>query len=1364
MDRGGAGPVDWGLPFEALEPRLLLDGAPAHQGVELFGTSPALFVANEGQWADGAVRYAFHGSGANVLHTDAGPVFDVFQARASGEWPEGLIESPGGPAASDGPPVGGTRVSVTFSGASCSRPVGLDRSDAVVNYFLGEQGAWRAAVPTFETIAYIDLYNGIDLYTWGRRDSLKYEFRMAPGADWQQIEVRCGGIEGLALDAEGRLHLALGAGWGDVVDEAPYAYQVRDGQRIEVSCGYALLDDVTYGFRIDGPYDPSAELIIDPDLMWSSYLGGGSADDGRAIAVDEAGRIWVAGHTTSADLPEPRGGGTSYSGMGQDAFVAGLTAEGELAWVTYLGGNGDDEAHGIAADGSCGAFVTGTTASSDLPTPGGFDRDLGGSEDAFLAQVGASGELLWASYLGGHEDDAGRDVDVDPLGTVWVTGETSSADFPTPGGFDTALEGPETDAFIAKITAWGELEWASFLGGRGSDAGEGIAVAPPGGVVVVGSTSSDSGIATPGASQGWHRGQGDAFVARIEEFGRLAWATYLGGAHADVGHDVAVDGMGNALVTGTTGSGDFPAQGGFDTSFGGPDTGNDAFVAKLTPSGYPAWSSFLGGDGEDVGWGIAADESGSAWVTGSTTSAGFPTPGGFDSDVDVDFGDAYVVHVTPSGELAWGSALGGGLSDSGHGIAVDDPDDVWVTGATMSLDFPAPGGFDVIGDCLGGDAFVARIEPGAPPERSLCGSVSTFAGVPVPGATLSLTGAGQQTQVSDAAGEFAFDGLVDGPYTLRPSKSDDVAGITAYDACLTLRYYLGLTDLSAEQRLAADVDRDGSVSVIDVLHILQGCVGLTGVPFPGADRVWDFIPRQRDYSAIGADLAGQDFTAVLLGDPSGNWPAPRAPGPGPDCKLSLGVAEGQYDGQVAVPLTIDPQWGDVQAVDLEIAYDAEALSVDGLVRGPVGEEMVHAEYTGEPGTIRLAFADHSPLESGGLLATITFTVVGSLSGKGELRFSRAEVDEGAVPVDLTNGLVRDTISPVVEALHFDEAASPQTLSVRFSEDVLCDGVVLRNETADQDVDPGLVASQYVWGECEAQFAFTGFPDGRLPYGDSFSVTFPGAQTTDVSGNGLDGNGDGAGGDDYVGRFVAAMAGDADLDGTVNARDYIALKRNFGASGGADWSQADSNGDGNVDRDDFLLLKENFGREVSLPAPATAEADRQPASADAGKPLAEGNGISAAATPLLSALAEAAVAVVAADLTAPTPVSNATEGTAGESPEPRACEGIGSRGEDPSRMLTFRPEWPGSPRQTGQSGELRSTTSQALTVPPLQTEFVDAVAALSAAQADSSLPAETAALCPEVLASDQATANWGLGFLTAMSLDVLAMAELLPMAL
>ncbi len=687
--------------MEPLEPRVLLSASDT--ALQLFSASPALFAPNEGQWADEAVRFVHSSGGATVALTDSGPVFQLFSVGGAS------LPRDGG--------VNVAQFSVAFEGANLVTPVGKDPSQAVHNYYVGDPATWRTDVPTFETVAYLGLWDGIDLLTWGRRDGLKYEFHVAPGADPGQIRLRYTGIEGLSLDESGALHIATAL--GEVVDAAPVIYQVIGSQRVEVAGAFQLLDPSTCAFIITGPYDPQAELVIDPAIAWSSYLGGSDLDVGYGIAVDGGGDVFITGTTFSSNFPSGGGFDTSRSGT-NDAFVTKVSAAGTLLWSTFLGGSDFEGGYEIAVDAAGDAVITGETYSSNFPTLNAFQDKRKGGFDAFVTKVSGAGTLLWSSYLGGGDDDAGWAIAVDNAGDAFITGRTASSGFPADGGFDDSYNGGTYDAFVTKVSSAGVLLWSSFLGGSNQDEGRRIAVDAAGNALLTGRTLSKN-FPTPGGFDTSYGGGAsfDAFVTKVSGAGALLWSSFLGGSKDDQGRGIAVDPSGNVFITGDTASSDFPTLGGFDTTRGGT---TDAFLTKVSAGGALLWSSYLGGSKDDTGSSVVTDPFGNVIVAGNTLSSDFPTLAAFDTTRGGSQ-DAFVTKVTGAGTLLWSSYLGGSSDDWATDIAMDGSGNTFVAGYTASSDFPAVGGFDT---SRGGtqDAFVTKIA-NSPPTLT---TISTLAG------------------------------------------------------------------------------------------------------------------------------------------------------------------------------------------------------------------------------------------------------------------------------------------------------------------------------------------------------------------------------------------------------------------------------------------------------------------------------------------------------------------------------------------------------------------------------------------------------------------------------------------------------------
>jgi len=686
-----------------------ISGKERLRAIDAFNLCPAVFVENKGQW-DESVRYGFDGKGTRISFTDSGPVFQMTKSTGENE------------------AVSQTVFSASFVGAKTVRPLGLDKTPGATNYFLGNDSSkWHSGVPSYQRIVYRGLYDGVDLYTWGKRSGLKYEFHVASGADWRQIVIRYEGIEGLSIDDRGALHVKTAL--GEMVDDAPVVYQETSDGRRSVDSRFRLIDDSSYGFDLTGDIDASLPLVIDPDLAWASYLGGMDYDDGLGIAIDGAGNVWIAGETWSSDFPASGGFQTTLAGVPPelweyhgDAFVARLTPSGTLAWASYLGGTDEDTANAIAIDSTGNVWVAGMTMSTDFPVPGGFQTTFMGRGhdyywdceygDAFAAEITPSGTLAWASYLGGSWGDTATAIAVDSTGNAWLTGDTNSGDLPTPGGFAASRWGNFFEGFIARITPSGALAWASGFGGSGAGA-TGIVIDSTGDAWIAGAASSYD-LPAQEVGQKFGGNSGVAFLGRISRWGTFAWVTYFGGSGWDFRSRVALDSTGNIWVAGTTSSIDFPTPGGFRiVSPPNPDSSVcDVFVAKFNPQGSLAWAGCLGGDTYDYVTGIATDAAGNAWVAGYTTSDDFPTFWGFRaSDSLMPDGrhrsQGFLAKVTSSGALAWATCLGGQRGDYCDAVSIDSTGDPWLTGLTYSPDFSMPGGFRTYGGC--GDAFVAKI-------------------------------------------------------------------------------------------------------------------------------------------------------------------------------------------------------------------------------------------------------------------------------------------------------------------------------------------------------------------------------------------------------------------------------------------------------------------------------------------------------------------------------------------------------------------------------------------------------------------------------------------------------------------------------
>ncbi|HHH76137.1 MAG TPA: hypothetical protein ENL03_03835, partial [Phycisphaerae bacterium] len=436
-----------------------------------------------------------------------------------------------------------------------------------------------------------------------------------------------------------------------------------------------------------------AGLMTNPELAWSTYVGGGNTDSGRGIAVDDSGNVYLTGLTYSSDW---NAGSPTNSGI-WDIFVTKLTSTGSHVWSTFIGSTNSDHGYAIDVDSSSNVYITGTTESVAWVSDG-HDTTHNGGEDAVVVALNPDGTHSWSTYLGGDGGDRGYGISVDGLGGLYVVGETDSAGWVV-DGFDTSYNN-NVDIFVAKLTTLGGLSWSTYMGGDEKDIGYAIDADTAGNVYLTGRTTS-AGWALNGYDT-IHNGFNDVFVAKLTSAGAHSWSTYMGGDALDEGRGIAVNSSG-VYVTGWTAS-DGWALHGFDTTH---NDAKDAFVAKLTLAGAHSWSSYLGGDANDEGLGITAIPSGELYITGRTSSLGW-TIDGFDTSYNGDAYDAYVASVSSSGVLNWSSYFGGDKTDEGRGIAVDSDGSVYMTGWTRSESL-ASGGYGTTYNGGNFDAFVAKI-------------------------------------------------------------------------------------------------------------------------------------------------------------------------------------------------------------------------------------------------------------------------------------------------------------------------------------------------------------------------------------------------------------------------------------------------------------------------------------------------------------------------------------------------------------------------------------------------------------------------------------------------------------------------------
>jgi hypothetical protein len=747
---------------------------------------PLSFEPNQGQ-TDPRVKFLSRGRGYALFLTGSDAVLSLQKPSAISGHPAHnrgpKFQSRGARSEPTPPAV----LRLELAGANpAARVTGLEELPGKSNYFLGnDPKKWRTNVPTYARVKYESIYPGVDLVYYGNPSAdgqLEYDFVISPGGDPRAIrlnvavsssrQTKDGGVKPpLRIDANS--DLVVQADGGEVRFQKPVVYQpmtddpepqIQNRKLLEGR--YVLLAGNRVGFEVPN-YDKTKPLVIDPVLRYATYLGGSGLEGDASsvsVAVDASGNAYVASGTTSTNFPvTPRAFQTTNKGATVcnlwyacgDAVVAKIDPTGsQLLYSTYLGGNGDDYAYGLAVDSAGNAYVTGVTNSTDFPTTtGAFQTSPQGGYDIFVTKLNPTGSaLVYSTYLGGSEDEGVQALVLDAAGDAYVAGNSSSSNFPTTAGaYDTKFDPQKAGqlncslyntpipcpyATVTKLNPTGSgLLYSTFLGGNGEDVAGALAVDPFGEAYVAGYTNSTDFPTTAGAFQPtlhagtcvaapWTWPCSDGFLAKLSADGSgLLYSTYLGGSGDERTWFMALDSFGNAYIVGQTSSKDFPVTAGaFQTTFGGPyvpgcpvwiGTCDDAFVAKFdttqTGASSLVYSTYLGGSGNDSGNGIAVDSSGHAFVTGSTNSTDFPTLYPL-QPANGGRSDAFITELNAAGSALISSTyLGGSGNDAADCIALDPSGIVYVAGYTESTNFPTTPG--VFQPTFGGgrDLFIAKI-------------------------------------------------------------------------------------------------------------------------------------------------------------------------------------------------------------------------------------------------------------------------------------------------------------------------------------------------------------------------------------------------------------------------------------------------------------------------------------------------------------------------------------------------------------------------------------------------------------------------------------------------------------------------------
>ena len=598
---------------------------------------------------------------------------------------------------------------------------GVEAGNVKLSIFHGnDPSKWKHECTSFSAVAYRGLYPGIDLVYRRLEGKLKGDFIVQPGADVTRIRFRFAGAS-VRLQGE---RLSIATTNHEMLSETiPAVYEPESGRPVHAR--YRQYADGSIGFVVTG-HDPHRQLIIDPDLAFSSFLAGSLLEQVNATVYSAVeGNLLVAGWTESSDL---YGANSATFKGATDGFYGRFAVSSSgavtLSSMTLFGGTGNDKATSIAVSPSGFVAIGGSTSSTNFPVQFPYQSRLKGSSDGFIIQFYPFGtSLLSSTYFGGTGTDQITGVAVDANNAVYFAGTTSSTNLPvTSGALQSTFRGGSTDGFAGMLNPNVTLGYSTYLGGSGTDSVSGLALL--GGEVYLTGATDSSNFPTSNAFQATSGGGQDAFVTKLNYLGLLSYSTYLGGnggytGSPETGTAITVNSAGEAYVAGTTSSTNFPimqaaqAQGNF--RFGV----TDAFLSKLNASGGLSFSTYWGGSSWDQANAITLLPSGYVAIAGMTSSLDFPVRGYvgagpgptpiYDGSAYGGSYDAFVAVFSPAGALYWSTYFGGAGADSANSLTSNPGGEIFLGGSTGSYNLPKVNAFQTTISSAGYHGFLARI-------------------------------------------------------------------------------------------------------------------------------------------------------------------------------------------------------------------------------------------------------------------------------------------------------------------------------------------------------------------------------------------------------------------------------------------------------------------------------------------------------------------------------------------------------------------------------------------------------------------------------------------------------------------------------
>jgi len=624
----------------------------------------------------------------------------------------------------DSASIQAARMEMQFVNANPEVQIISENLDPYTENYYGKNADEGITAHGYKKLTYKNIWPFIDLiFDAGKAQGMEYSFVVNPGAHLADIQLQWNGTDSLSSLGETMgLKFVNPLGW--VQETGLKAYQ--NSRNLPLGCRYNLGHENQIGFLVDS-YDPTNPLIIDPELIWGTYFGGGDYDESYGVKADTKGNVYFTGYSSSSSGIATTGAyQTSYltptwtSGQTYYGFLAKFDSSGSIDWATYYGGNYTED-YAVTTDTAGDIYITGWTIAGDgIASSGAFQTSYdggngNGTSNAFLAKFTPDGKRAWGTYFGRKGGTSGSTVTTDVAGNVYLGGATNSQNIATSGAFQTSFTScypSYTDiGFLAKFTSGGSLKWCTYFG-ECSSLITSIAADSVGYVYILGS-SNKNGLATSGAYQTSIQGTGSIFLAKINTSGGRVWCTYFGGDAKPDG--LSIDKKDNIFICGQVYvDKSIPNSPGFQSYAGN----YDAFLAKFNKDDSLEWATYYGGSNSDEASAICNDLAGNVYITGSTTSAtGMATSGAYQTSWTYGLNrgeyldDAFIARFNTDGKRTWATYYGGDNEDIGTGISVDPKNNIYITGNTYGSSNLATSGAFQSSYTAESDAFLAKFRP-----------------------------------------------------------------------------------------------------------------------------------------------------------------------------------------------------------------------------------------------------------------------------------------------------------------------------------------------------------------------------------------------------------------------------------------------------------------------------------------------------------------------------------------------------------------------------------------------------------------------------------------------------------------------------